>query len=302
MKKVRNAVVCLAALGAVAAVGAGVGSARGQALPAKEIEAILQQKGDESNGVLSISPSLKIPTRIGSVKLLPTTVLASDLDFQALKDGNAMFNGDIPVQTARMNTVIDAIIGNHLILQAQHQHFYDLSPMIWFVHFRGVGSPTALATAVHNVLLADHMPSGQKPPEKPRTPFNWKRIKAILGANSATTEEDGVVHFTVDREIPERLGGIVINKELNVATPIDFQPLNKSGTRAAVVPDFGMTGAEVQRVISTMRAQGWDIGCLYNQETSETPQLYFSHELKTGDPYQLAAEIRKGLDQMNVEH
>jgi hypothetical protein len=229
-------------------------------------------------------------------------VLASDLDFQALKDGSAMFNGDIPVRAAQMNTVIDAIIGNHLVLQAEHQHFYDLSPMIWFVHFRGVGSATTLATAVHNVLLADHMPSGQKPPENPRTPFDWRRIKSILGASSATTEEDGVVHFTVDRKVHERLGGIVINKELNVATPVDFQPLNKSGTRAAVVPDFGMTAPEVQRVISTMRAQGWDIGCLYNQETSETPQLYFSHDLKSGDPYQLAAEVRKGLDQMNVEH
>jgi len=40
-------------------------------------------------------------------------------------------------------------------------------------------------------------------------------------------------------------------------------------------------------------------GCLYNQETDEHPQLYFSHEFKTGDPYALAAEIRKGLDRMN---
>ncbi|MFL5928485.1 MAG: hypothetical protein ACJ77E_16260 [Gaiellaceae bacterium] len=50
-----------------------------------------------------------------------------------------------------------------------------------------------------------------------------------------------------------------------------------------------------------MRAQGWDIGCLYNQKTNETPQLYFSEGIKTGNRYQLAADIRKALDQMNVE-
>jgi hypothetical protein len=50
-----------------------------------------------------------------------------------------------------------------------------------------------------------------------------------------------------------------------------------------------------------MRGQGWDIGCLYNQETGERPQLFFSHQFKTGDPYQLAAEIRKGLNRMNVQ-
>jgi hypothetical protein len=41
---------------------------------------------------------------------------------------------------------------------------------------------------------------------------------------------------------------------------------------------------------------GWYQGCLYNQETNEAPQLYFDHMVKTGDAYQLAAEIRQGLD------
>jgi hypothetical protein len=45
-----------------------------------------------------------------------------------------------------------------------------------------------------------------------------------------------------------------------------------------------------------MRKQGWFVGCLYNQETSETPQLYFAHMLKVGDAYALAREIRRGLD------
>jgi hypothetical protein len=85
----------------------------------------------------------------------------------------------------------------------------------------------------------------------------------------------------------------------NIATNIGFEPLNKKGTEAAVMPDFGMTGEEINPVVKTRRSMGWDIGCLYNQETEEHPQLYFSHQFKVGDPYKLAAEVRKGLDHMN---
>jgi hypothetical protein len=45
-----------------------------------------------------------------------------------------------------------------------------------------------------------------------------------------------------------------------------------------------------------MRHKDWFVGCLYNQETNEHPQLYFSHMLKTGDAYALAHEVRRGLN------
>lgn len=294
-----TAVALVALAAGIAAAGAG---AHEQALPAKQIEAIVGEKGSESSGVLSLTPALKLNVHLHGVKIDPSFQLNADLDFQAEKNGEAFFNGDIPVRAADMDRVIDAILSNHLVFQAEHQHFYDFSPMVWFVHFRGVGAPATVAAEVHAVLVADRMPFGQKPPQNPRTPFNWKRLKAILGASSASTGEDGVVTFDVDRKHYVDIGGRRANKELNIMTPVAFEPLNKSGTRAAVVPDFGMVAAEVMPVVSTMRSQGWDIGCLYNQETAESPQLYFSHEFKTGDPYELAQEVRRGLDRMNVEH
>lgn len=53
------------------------------------------------------------------------------------------------------------------------------------------------------------------------------------------------------------------------------------------------------RTVCLGRGQGFTIHCLYNQETAENPQLYFSHQLKIGDALQLAQQIRKGLDQTN---
>ncbi|MBV9484059.1 MAG: hypothetical protein JO249_25410 [Acidobacteria bacterium] len=43
--------------------------------------------------------------------------------------------------------------------------------------------------------------------------------------------------------------------------------------------------------MSVMRLFDWKVHCLYNQETEEKPQLFFSHQLKIGnDPYELARE------------
>ena len=88
----------------------------------------------------------------------------------------------------------------------------------------------------------------------------------------------------------------LVNPAVNISTNIQFEPLNSSGSNAAAAPDFSMTTEEVMPVTEIMRAQAWLDGCLYNQETGEHPQFYFSHMLQTGDPYLLAREIRNGLD------
>lgn len=57
-----------------------------------------------------------------------------------------------------------------------------------------------------------------------------------------------------------------------------------------------MTASEVMPLMRVMKSMDWSVQCLYNQETDEHPQLYMSHQVKTGNPYALAREIRKGLD------
>src|SRR5262249_52049518 len=61
--------------------------------------------------------------------------------------------------------------------------------------------------------------------------------------------------------------------------------------------DFGTCVDPVTDLM--LNTLGWFQGCLYNQEIDEYPQLYFEHMLKSGDAYQLAQEIRQGLDLTN---
>ena len=106
-----------------------------------------------------------------------------------------------------------------------------------------------------------------------------------------------VPEVDVDRAETITLGGQAVS-----ATNIYFQPLDGTGVRSLVIPDFGMIAKEVNPVLQTMRKQGWRVGSLYNQETAEKPQLYWSHMWKFGPTEQMAREVRQGLDLCNMKY
>jgi hypothetical protein len=152
-----------------------------------------------------------------------------------------------------------------------------------------------LARAVKNVLDVTSMPFPQIPPAHPTTPLHAHRLATILHGDAEVGDE-GVVSVTVDRTDRIVLAGVRVLPEANISTTIMFKPLSHRGSRAWAAPDFSMTADEVMPVVTRMRRNGWFQGCLYNQETDEHPQLYFDHMLKAGDAYELAHEIRRGLD------
>ena len=280
-------------------------SAASGRLPVDAIQDALHAKGKVGNdGVLTIGierDDINNVTLHG-VPIKPSFEINGELDFQPLSNGRAFFNGDLALKPGEIDHVIDAILSNGLVFQAEHQHLYDFSPMVWFIHIRGKGDPVKLAHALYNVLKATSTPLPQAPPEHPTTPLNPDRLKSILHGFDVEVGNDGVVTVYVARRNPIFIDGVRVNPATNIATNVAFEPLNSSGSETAVVPDFGMEASEVDPVISTMRAKGWDIGCLYNQETDEHPQLFFSHNFKVGDPYVLAQEVRDGLAAARVRH
>jgi hypothetical protein len=295
----RLTVAVTAAVCALAAAGATTAGAR--SFPVTAIQDTLQAKGSVSSGVLQVGVDRNDidGVTVHGVPIKPAFEIDGELDFQPRAHGRAVFNGDLPVKADEINPVIDAITANGLTFQAEHQHLYDFDPMVWFIHFRGTGDPLALARRVHAVLKATATPLPQAPPSKPTTPLDEHRLQRILHGSDAEVGADGVVTVTVPRRDKITLAGVHVKPETNVATTVAFEPLNDTAAQAAAVPDFALEAREVDPVVRLMRARGWDIGCLYNQETAERPQLYFSHQLKTGDPYVLAADIRRGLDRMN---
>ena len=268
-------------------------------LPVAEIERIIGVKGTVSSGVLDIGiVRTDLPNvRKNGVPIKPAFEINGDYFFQALADGMVIMNGDMALKPDELGPVIDAMVSHNLIFEAEHQHLTELEPMVWYVHMRGQGPARQVAEGCAAMLKATSTPLPQAPPKNPVTPLDTKRLAKIIGS-PASVGASGVVSFNVPQREPITLGGVRISPYLNVATPVDFQPL--SGEEAAVVPDFGMLGNQIDNVARTMRRQGWAIDCLYNQETDEDPQLFFSHQFKVGNAYQLAAEIRRGLEQTSV--
>lgn len=273
----------------------------GDPLPVKAIERIVQAEGSVSGGVLNIGLDRDdvgdVQGPLG-VTFTPSFEINGNLYFQPLAGGQALLNGDLALRPNELQPFIDGLLRNGLMFQAFHQHLPDMSPQMWFMHFRGVGHPLALARAVHAAIKTTATPLPQKPPAHPSTPLDPARLGHILHGEAEVGSE-GVVTVSVLRKGHFTLGGVHARSETNLLTTVDFKPLG--GSRANVVPDFAMTANEIQKVMQTMRARGWFVGCLYNQETAEHPQLFFSHQLKTGDAYQLAHEVRMGLNHTNSE-
>lgn len=272
-------------------------------LPVAAIEQILQAQGMVSKGVLSIDIERKdigdVAGPLG-VTFTPAFEIDGTLTFQPRGRGRAFFNGDLALKPEETQPLIDAIIANGLIFQAFHQHYIEMSPNVWFIHWRGEGDPLRLARAVKNVLDVTSTPFPQMPPANPMTPLDPDRLASVLHG-SASVGDEGVVTVEIDRTDTIIIDGIHVSPEANISTNVEFKPLSNTGSSAWAGPDFSMESSEVMPVVTLMRQQGWFQGCLYNQETNEHPQLYFDHMLKQGDAYALAAEIRRGLDLTDSE-
>jgi hypothetical protein len=321
------------ALGGVTAAGAlatgagGVSTARADAgqqehgpllkqhghLPAQAIQQILQAQGTVTSGILSIDLSrgdigpVQAPPQVPGVVMDGAFEVDGTATFQPLGDSLAFFNGDLALKETEVEGFIDAILANGLIFQALHQHYIGQSPQVWFVHWRGVDEPHRLATKVHNVLTTTSIALPQTMPTHPTSPLDAKRLGKILGG-MATIGNEGVVTVNVDRAAPVVIdnyptdhNSVLVEPGANISTNIEIKPLSSTGSQAAAGPDIAQAGTEVMPVQTFMRAHGWFVGCLYNQETAEHPQLYFTHFLKVGDAYALATELRQALELTRVK-
>ena len=270
--------------------------ARSDGLPKSDLEKALGISAKETKDVLEFDIAR---TDIGEVKgpegvqFSPAFEIGGSIFLQSLPKHKAILNGDMALLPDEVNPFIRSLLANGLTVQAFHQHFPMMQPQIWYVHFRGKGDPLQLVKSTRIAFSKTAIPFPQTS-SKSKSPLDAKRLGKILHGE-AEVGEDGVVTVLIPLKNPMKLDGVTISPQLNVSTHVDFKPTG--GNNAIAVPDFAMTASQIDPVLKRMtNDQNWLLGCLYNQETDEEPQLFFSHLLKQGDAYQLAEEIRKGLD------
>ncbi len=265
----------------------------------KEIEAIVRAKGTYANGVLNIEidrNDLSQITKKG-VPIKPAFEVNGNLCFQALPDGSTMLNADLAFTEDELNPAIHQMVTHHITFQAFHQHLFALQPMVYFEHFRGRGKAADLARACADIISVTSTPLPQAPPSNPKTRLDVARLSRIIGA-MGTVGSNGTVTFSlppIRADHPGRGQDQPVSQRLHLG---GLRATRRRGT--VVVPDFAQLAHQVDPLARLMQAQDWEINCLYNQETDEHPQLYFSHHHKIGDAYALARQVRRGLDLTSV--
>lgn len=263
------------------------------------IQNILDATGQVSDGLFQVEIERKDITDVmlHGVPITPAFQINGTIYFQNLGGGKLIMNGDMAFKPEEIDPFIGALIENGITLQAEHQHMYDFEPIVWFMHYRAVGTAEMLARGLKAALDKTSTPFPQAPPSNPKTPLPAQQMGEIIGAKPQVGS-DGVVTFNVPRKESILLGGVHVSPYLNIAAQIAFQPYG-GGRNAAAIPDYALIASEVNNVVGYGRKHSWDIGCLYNQETDEHPQLYFSHQFKTGDALELSHEIRMALNMTN---
>ncbi len=203
---------------------------------------------------------------------------------------------------AEVNPFIDKLFAGGLYFMyfmAHHQHFFDEDPQTFHIHFRGIGDPLQLARAAIAAVKVTGTPLPQHSPSNPPTPLPAKKLASILGG-TAMVSSDGVVTVSIPRKETIFLAGIPLKPEMGVSVTVAFEPLGDDGW-AVCAPDYALIASEVNPALEVSRDEGFEIHCLYNQETAEQPQLYFSHNLKVGNAVELAQQVSRVLDKMNVK-
>lgn len=276
----------------------------GGSLPVKQIESIMETNaGTVMDGVLTIDldrDDLKNATGPGGILWEPGFELTHEFYFQPLGNNKAFLNAEMTMLPHELMPVLDKIFAGGLFFMAEHQHFFDENPQTFHIHFRGIGDPIQLAKAAIAAVKATATPLPQHVPSNPTTPLPTKKLASIIGG-TAQVGSGGVVTVSVPRAETIVVAGVALKPETGVSVTVAFEPLDKSGKKAACAPDYALIASEVNPALEVSRAEGFVVHCLYNQETAEHPQLYFSHNLATGDPIMLAHQVSKVLDKMHVK-
>jgi hypothetical protein len=120
----------------------------------------------------------------------------------------------------------------------------------------------------------------------------WQAVQNAFGRTG--TVRDNVLRVDFPRsDQTVRKGSVTLAPTFAVKSWVSFRSVGNN--RAKVTTDFALLETEVVPLVTRLRAQGYMVAGLHSHLTGETPKMKFLHVTKTGDPVQMANEIRSAL-------
>ena len=122
-------------------------------MDARQIEQALGRTGrDLGNGLFQVTVPRAEAITEGGMPLLPAMGVVTALNFQALDGGKAAITGDFVLIDKEVNPVARALRQHGIDVTAIHNHGLLDTPRLFYMHFWGVDTPTALAEGLKAAL------------------------------------------------------------------------------------------------------------------------------------------------------
>jgi hypothetical protein len=247
-------------------------------------------------------PRKDVEIAIDGWKVPPFMGITSWAAFAPGKAGvaEAMIMGDLVVFEDEVNAVMSVLLDHGVDVTALHNHFFFDAPKVYFMHIGGEGTVAGLGKGVRAALdkTAEIRKRTPKPAVKSGSPalpaksnIGAARIEEILGVKGQARE--GMFKATMGRQTNASCG-CPIGRAMGVNTWAAFAGSDDS---AVVDGDFAVAEAELQLVLKTLRAGDIDIVAIHHHMSGETPRILFLHYWGRGRAADLAATVRKALDQ-----
>ena len=120
---------------------------------------------------------------------------------------------------------------------------------------------------------------------------DWSVVDTILTRKAAVS---GDVHrYGLPRsDLNVSLDGVALKPGFALGGWLAFEPM---GDKAMMMGDLVLTESEINPVMSKLLAEGLQVTALHNHLLRATPPPFYMHVAATGDPAQLAQDVRTAL-------
>jgi hypothetical protein len=272
---------------------------RGQELNTAAIDQALGRSGQKTGNIYKVSfPRTDLKVSINGLELKAGLALGSWAAFSGTDD-NAMVMGDLVLLEDELDPVLDKLRSSGFEVTAIHNHLAYETPHVLYMHYMGHGSASQLATSLKAALAVSKTPL-----EKPNaaaqslpTPGWVKSVEDSVGRKG--TFKGGVLSYGVPRGDEITMEGMTIPAAAGVAESINFQEAGAG--KVATTGDFVLTAAEVNPVISELRAHQIFVTALHSHMLTEQPRLFFMHFWAVGTPESVGEGIKAALSRVSVK-
>jgi hypothetical protein len=274
--------------------GQSIQTTTGMPASLSQVTKILGKSGQMQDGALIIRyPRSDLKVRIAG-EVIPTALgLSSWVEWKSVGNETMMI-GDFVLTENEIAPFILELERGDISVTGLYNHFLKERPRVLFVHVKGVGNASSLATTLRYALYKTATPLKVPIWVAPSAmKLDTGAISRIIGQSGLSS--GGIYKFTFSGG-GLTLDGVKIAPISGLTSWAGFMGTNR---KAHVAGDIVISAYEVNRIIRSLKSGGINVVSIHNHMFSEQPRTFVLHYWGTGNAKKLARTIAIAFDYAN---